>query len=429
MAPVTAEETSLDEKVESDSDILKPLIEVPENLEDLIEISENPYIHFGKELTKNELCALVAGAAVTGVVNYALDRIFGGSCPPAIKAPILAGTQPISEKPALFARDAWKAWKEFKATPKHERKRIRDYVLKVWKDGWPTLRADLLYHDTAYIANMVALTYFVDPQSSLGAATMSALSFFTALAFAAVAEVKTVDFRYKLFTRKLEKMGFGSESYFEARYRIIPEEERDSPRNVVNTLREKFGLGEIYSRHYHDRYVLRSNLNRFNAWDPYIRFRERESDGGEGLTKSVQLNFTRAFEVKRKGWNPYNCVAVAKRKFYYQFKGEMPWKGNMIKDKRIRRIVEKAEGRSDYHEVKFCRMMARNPDGLLIAADVRDTSLGENLYQIKRPYWIEVKVRKDLQLLMAANDYILKKFSPDPTTKNKLELTVTSKSL
>ncbi|NQU17011.1 MAG: hypothetical protein HQ564_03005 [Candidatus Saganbacteria bacterium] len=394
------------------------------NYEADLRIAENPYIHFGKEFGKNEILGLAAGVVATVIVNVILDTVYGGHCPPEVKAPILAITQPTVEKPALIYRPMRKAYKD---APSVEKRSIKDHsaILKQgWKNGWPTLRADMLYHDTSQGAYMGGATYIINPETSLEAAMLQVGAFSLAFLTAAFLEVKGVDLRFKLFSKKLEKLGFNSKSYFESRYKIDPEEQKYDPATILRMISKMFNLPLQEPLCYVDSYIKKINLDRYNSWDPYSRFRQRTSDEGPELNQSIQVNFSRAFQVKRQERSPYNCFGVAKRKFQFPIEGVMLWEADQIPDSGLRRTVRKIEGKGDYHEIAFWRFRAQDKKGLLVTIDVPSTSETiPDLSQVDTPFWIEVKVWKDLGLMLAANDFILKNFTVDPTTKNKLELT------
>jgi len=406
---------------------LSPLIIVPEELADLIEIPENPYIHFGKELTKDEMIAMAIGGAATYGADLLLNALFSGECPRAIRAPVLGFVQPIAEKPALTYRHIRKAYKD---NPKKGKRRTlqghKEIIIEGLRDSAPIMRADILYHDPYQWMIMTGLTAGINPDSSLEVVLLQGASFLIALAGAAATEVKSVDLRYKYLTRKLVESGFGSLSYFESRYLVTPESRDHSPRQVIERIIEEFELPEKISWSYHDNYMRRLKIDKFNAWKPYVRFRERNEEDGDRIMRSTQVNFTNAFQVKRKKRSLYNCYACAKRKFFLPIQGEeMVWDSEGIEDPKVRKRIQKIERETEYHRVRFWREGSRDPEGLFVTVDV-PYSLGDgkpDLENFRGRYWIEVKVHEDLGLLLDANDYIAKHFPVDSTTKNKLELT------
>src|SRR3989339_35763 len=402
-----------------------PVVHRPVNFNqpgDLIKIDESGLRSFGREFVKNEALGGLTGALVTAVAKFLLDYIYSGACPPEIQAPVLALAQPLAEKPVLTARSIIQ---EYRNSPPQVGGRTLSEHLATIKRGidWDTLIADIGWHDSSQAAYMGGATYFYPPTTPFEASLYQAAAFSLALVTAIGLQVKTVDLKYKLFARKLHNLGFKSLSYFESRYLIDPRSGQYNPEVVLNQIASEFSLPFQLPLYYHDCYVQSIALNRFNEWAPHFRFRERTSDNGDGIRRSTQVNFTRAFEVRRKENVPYRCFGVAKRKFYRDCEeNKMYLNAGQIPDPRLRRAIKKIEGKGDYCDLRFWRFRAQNPNGLLVTVDIPSRSeTVPDLKNITIPYWIEVKVW-DLPLLLGANDYILREFPVYPTTKTKFEL-------
>ncbi|MFA4884157.1 MAG: hypothetical protein WC601_00035 [Desulfotomaculaceae bacterium] len=390
---------------------------------DLIVIPESPYIHFGREFGKDELLALGVGAGATALANILLDWLYDGHCPLHIKAPILAVVQPVVEKPMLVFRHIKNAYDNAEPAGKHDLSWLLGIAKKGLKDGWPTLKADIIYHDSNQAINMGILTCLFDPQTSwLKAAILQAVSFTTAFLEAVFLEVKSVTLKHVLYSRKLHKIGFESERYYELRYMIVPDRPANDPTAVLQNIADKFGLTRFdVGIRYHDKYVREATLAGFNDWGASTRFRDRPTENGKGFMRSVQVVFTKPFELAREKRGAYNCFPVEKWKHYYLFPdNRMYWQAAEIPEQRVGRVIKRIEGKGDYHEVKFWRCGASDPKGLLVTIDIPDRSGKEDTAS---PYLIEVKVRKNLKLLVAFNNFLLREYPADPITKSKFELT------
>ena len=379
-----------------------------------IELPENPYIQFGKKLGRDELYAAALSTSMTALVGIFIDSFTGFSL--ALRSTIISIAGPVAEKPGLFFHYFKESIKEYHNTPKLKRKSKKYYFKKIMKDGWPTLRADILFHDSMYFVLMWGVSQMFKP-TGFELAIVSLMVFMTALLFATTLEVNYIELKYKLQKRKLLKKGFKLDNYYETRFRVYPTHKNHSPKEVLKYLAKSFDLPIVYSGEYHDVYLQDLKLLNLNGRAPLLRFRSRTHLGKKnGLSNSLQITYTKPSEFLKKDIRSFRCFPVIKDKFYYEFnKGKMYWDYTKIPNKKIAQFVKKVTASGNIKKVNFKRMIARDPKTILISVD-------ELMDSQKDFYVIELKIRKDLKTFRAVNDFILRNLPAEGTTFSKFKL-------
>jgi hypothetical protein len=384
----------------------------------LIEIPPNPYFGFGMRLGRDELTAWLISTGATFAASGLL-HFFGRDIPLATHALILAVVGPIMEKPGIFFHYFKDAFREYRAAESAGRKSPRRYVGKALRAGWPSLRADLLYHDPIYVVLLWLLLLVTGAQSVIGATLLAAASFITALAIATVLDVLWVDFTYRRLHRRLCRVGFVTKSYYETRFLVDPEgDEKFSPEKVLNRLQAHFFLPVRSSCSYRDVYITRHSLSVYNERKPYLRFRRRVAEDGSVTKQAVQVMYTRAREVRGARDNLYRCFSALKQKSGFDFAqdADMPWSAKEISDPRVRREVERLASVGARREVRFKRHIAMDPKGVFISVDIPPAPPA-----IGGAYWIEVKIKDDITRLQEVSDYIAWKLPVRATTRTKID--------
>lgn len=381
--------------------------------QNLIKLAPNPYIHFGKKFGRAQAYAASIGGVLTAIATVVTDLVLGPGSK-IIKDIIVAGFMPVVEKPALLTHEFKSAFKKFKKTPKKERLKIRTYFFGALKEGWPTLKADILYHDLTYIISLAIMRQFLPDESGATRIILTGLfailAFLIGFSFATIMGVKDIERQYKKFKKKLSQIGFKKDQYYEIKLLIQPYDKNDMPKQVLKRVQKKFNLKNKQKIKYIDRYFVTTNLSSYNGREPYLRFREKINEKGESKS-SLQLIFTKPGEIFRTTRTLFRCYTLEKHKYIYPIitKGK-------IKNKKVNKLLTKYIPKdSKFRKIKFDRFLLENPKTLFVSTDV--TSL-KNLDK----YWIEIKTRKNLNLLKAANDFIAKEFPVEVTTLNKFEL-------
>jgi hypothetical protein len=386
----------------------------------LIELTPNPYVAFGIRLGRDELFAGLSSAFWTFLFKLGFIWLCASLVGSHIEMIVLAIVGPVFEKPALFTKYIIDAWGEYKSTDPHDRRQVRYYLKRVWREGWPTLRADLLYHDPAYSALLWFMLWISSGAGLVSVAVLSAVSFITAVAIASIAEVIAVECAYIWRHRRLRTAGFVMKSYYEARFLLDPDgDPNHAPQIVLDHLQEQFDLNDRKVFTYRDVYVTENCIAVYNGRKPYLRFRLRLTEDGEVSKQAVQVMHTLSREVKIKSPGLYRCYAMHKRKLGYDFPldGPMPWDSSEIPDARVGGIVKGLQSGDQRREVRFSRDVAMGDTKLFISVDTPAEPKDDS-----GRYWLEVKVRDNLDLLREVSDYIAWKLPVRAATQSRLEL-------
>ncbi|MDP8236414.1 MAG: hypothetical protein P9M08_08520 [Candidatus Erginobacter occultus] len=384
----------------------------------LVILAPNPFISFGLRLGRDEICAWIVSTGAT-LAAAALLRLFARDLSAAALAPILALVGPLAEKPGLFIYYFREAFRKYRSTPAGRRKPRRHYFAGAIRAGWPSLRADLLYHDPAYTVLLWLLLRVTGTQSVAGATLLAAAAFITAVALASSLEVLSIDLRYAFLLRKLRRAGFVTKSYYEAHFLVDPEGDPTfAPETIIDRLRERFRLPVRTSYSYRDLYLTRNSLAVYNGRRPYLRLRQRIGEDGEISKQALQVMYTRAKEVRSGTPGLYRCFATLKEKAGFDFgpDREMPWTIEAIPDPSVRAVARRLSDAAPDREVRFQRQVAMDHDGLFISVDIPPSAPHP-----AGAYWLEVKIRKDIEQLRTATEYIAWKLPVRATTRTKCD--------
>ncbi|MBN2702763.1 MAG: hypothetical protein JXR23_00995 [Pontiellaceae bacterium] len=386
----------------------------------LIELTPNPYLAFGMKLGRDECFAAVSSAFWTVVAKMLLSWL-GGSIPASTVNLILAIVGPVSEKPALLFSYIRGAWKEYQATDPAERKPVGYYIRKVWKDGWPTLRADLLYHDPSYTILLWLLLHAAPSAGPLTVALLSGISFTAAVALASTAEVLFVEAAYSLRHVRLRRAGFVTKSYYEARFRINPAGDPAlAPAAILDHLQQEFGLEDRCTYTYRDVYLTELALAVYNGRKPYLRFRQRLKEDGTVSKQALQVMHTHSKEIRDKTPDLYRCIATRKRKSGYDFPLDqpMPWTTDEITNAKVRNRVKQLQTGQCQKEIQFQREVAISNTDRFVSVDHSNHNASSS-----DSYWIEVKSRNDLDFIRQITKHITQQYPVHGSTRLKCEAT------
>ena len=354
--------------------------------EALIELAPNPYLAFGMKLGRDECFAALSSAFWTVVAKLLLS-FFSGSIAPHVQLLIMVVVGPVAEKPALLSSYIHDAWKDYRAAAPDERKPIRHYIRRVFKEGWPTLRADLLYHDPSYSILLWLLLHASPGAGAITVALFSGISFVAAVALASTAEVLFVEGAYRRCHQGLSRSGFVSKTYYEARFWV--DSSGDSalePAAMLDHLQQEFCLGNRNTYTYQDRYLTELSLAVYNGRRPYLRFREKVSVDGAVSRKSLQVMYSRAKEIHDKSLDLYRCFVTQKHKLVYEFEPNQPLPQTIdeISDARIRKMVRRFLSGPNQQKFFFSRDVATNQSDRVISIDHSiGAAQGSGAYQIE----------------------------------------------
>jgi hypothetical protein len=369
-------------------------------------------------LGRDEVYAWVISTAATFAASALLPRVAGGLSAGAY-ALILALVGPVAEKGGLFVHYFRGAFREFRRAEPGERRALRHYVAKAIRAGWPSLRADLLYHDPTYTVLLWVLLRVTGSQGMVGATLLAGVSFVAAVAIASALDVLWVDLMYALLHWRLRRAGFVTKSYYEARFLVDPEgDDTFSPQNTLDRLQAHFNLPVRTTHLYRDVYLTAHSLAVYNGRRPYLRFRQRTDEDGSVSKQAVQVMYARAREVRTGSLSLYRCFTTLKQKSGFDFPLEepMPWRTDQIVDGEVARIVGRLSSTNEHREIKFRRHVAMDPHGLFVSVDIPPQSPAPT-----GAYWLEVKSRHDVEALRGASDYIAWKLPVRATTQMKCE--------
>jgi hypothetical protein len=318
---------------------------------------------------------------------------------------LLSLVGPVIEKIGFFPAHFLEAWKVYKTTPSDQRKSLYFYIKRALKGGGTSLLEDVLVHDPVYIGLMFAgLSIYQGTPPWL----LSAISFIVAVVAVAFIEVGITEGRYLLFKRRAKRAGFESESYFESRFLINASADPDA---AMGLLSERFKLSTMYEMSYGDVYY----GNKFPEYsDRTAKFRMRRRSNEQGrFICSAQIVYTRAAEMRESKLDQCRFFPIKKDKIYLAMREPLPDMPSEI-EKDAGQFLYKHINDDDKHVVKFIRVVAYNPDLLISVDRVRGS---------RNFYLLELKVYKDVKLLMQAMRFIMRELPVLQTTHGKLELT------
>jgi hypothetical protein len=359
--------------------------------EEPISVPGSPFWTVFKRFGRDELIAMIVNVSGTAIAS-----IFNPS------TIVLSVIGPVIEKIGFFPAHIKEALGVYKTTPKEKRKRLSQYIGRAFKGGLVSLLEDLLIHDPVYILLMI---FGLNIYAGTPVWLLSAASFIIAVFIVAALEVLVNETRYKLFKKRYKKKRFHLESYYESRFFIKSTEKADA---VLKKIAKRFGLAIQKEIDYHDCY-LENKLPDFSGREGKIRLRRRKRFEGNYIF-SAQIIYTRAGKEETTKVDQYRFFPIKKEKLYYIMQGTMPKKFVELKDKHVKKTLQKITNK-EMNCIKFKRRVAHNPE-LLVSVD--------NLHDGK--YLLEIKTYKNKTLLIEAMRYVMEEFPLVQTTKGKHEL-------
>jgi hypothetical protein len=355
----------------------------------------SPFWNVFKRFGRDEAIAMVInvmGTAIAGM--FSVSVLF------------LSIIGPIIEKIGFFPAHLTEAWKIYKTTPKDQRESLFFYLKKALKSGSISLAEDVFVHDPVYIALMfIGLNIYQGTPPWL----LSVVSFIVAVIAVAFIEVGITEGRYLLFKWRAKRAGFGFESYFESRFLINSSADPDVSMELLSS---RFELNTMYEMTYGDVYY----DNKFPEYsDRTAKFRmRRRTNEHNDLICSAQIVYTRAAEICENKFDQCRFFPIKKDKIYFAVTDPNTTIPNEIKKSAREFLCKHNIDLENKHVVKFTRVVAYNKNLLISADRVRGS---------RNFYLIEVKVYKDIRLLMQAMRFIMKELPVLQTTRGKLELT------
>ena len=347
-----------------------------------------------KRFGRDEFFALIINAGATAVlawfVNSNILTTIIGPISRRTRDVILSIIGPVAEKAGFFPGHFREAYREYKKTPRNKRDPFMTYAKKAVKGGAKSLLEDIIVHDPIYIVLMfLGLTVF----TGIPAWILSVASFVIAVFAVAGLEVFLTELAYLRYKLALKRAGFGSESYFEARFHY---KDKSRASIVFNKLVKKYKLKKPVTTKYKDKYY-GTQLPSYNGRTPRLRLRERESTAGMSMIKTVQLTYTKVGEMSKRELDQHRYFPIRKDKIYYIFNA-MPASIEDIPNTQVRRMMMRARKDSKPLDVQFLRTVSRDPNTILVSFDHMKKGLAV----------IEVKVRKDKKLLKEAMRFVMR---------------------
>lgn len=201
---------------------------------------ENQYTNALRNFASAEGVALGINAAATWALTYFTNS-----------PGLLTAIGPVVEKVGFFV---WEGIKEFRK-PSSEDPFVKR-LINMFKGTLDTLKTDLLFHDTTYVALMrgaLALTQNLGlPLSPTVVPTVAAACFALAVPIAPWLELKTWSGAFELAKFYLtQKKGFRSETYYETRFVLSDD---CDPKEILDSLSRRFGLHQRHARKFTDTY-------------------------------------------------------------------------------------------------------------------------------------------------------------------------------
>jgi hypothetical protein len=361
-----------------------------------ISLPGHPFWTIFKRFGRDEIVAMLVNVVGTGIISIFYSNLW-----------VLSVTGPVIEKIGFFPAHFWEAWKIYSTTSRSKRKSIWFYIKNALKGGGVSLGEDILIHDPLYIVMMLFGVHFF---SSTPVWVLAGISFALAVIIVSGLEFGCTEIRYLLFKRKMLRLGFENESYYEARFLVsFPDDDRHNVYKlaVLGSIADEFGLDKQMEIEYDDQYF-GSKLPSYSGRVPKVRFRDRGC--GKSMFKSVQAIYTRASEMLPHKMEQCRYFPIKKDKFYAILDSDAGSVCDFSLDEALRRVHCTHEVLS---EVNFYRILAHNKE-LLASVDI----VNEN-----RPYFlVELKVFKDVKLLIQAMRFVMTEFSVIQTTHMKPDL-------
>jgi hypothetical protein len=375
-------------------------------VEEPIRLPGSPFWNVFRRFGRDEMIALGINLVATIVASLFTSSTL-----------LLALAGPVIEKIGFFPAHLWEAYRLYRKTPHHERVHFSEYLYPALKNGSLSLAEDAFAHDPLYVLIFVLLSKYTETPVWIA----SSFAFVVAVALVAALEVQFTEIRYALFNRKIKKLGFQVDTYLEARFYIRTGRERDE---ILERLKKGFGLRVIEKLTYEDAYFT-NKLPRFSGRAPQVRLRKRTFGVSSahwahlhemmktGCMQTLQVLYTRAQEESPRRLDQFRFFSVRKDKFFLPIdRSTMPSSPDELGDVQISKLLRTM---AVYKNVTFERtIMLDQSDALYVALDTgREGHEG---------CVIELKIRKDKVLFLAAMRFVMTEFPVVHTTIPKVEL-------
>ncbi|MBI4992295.1 MAG: hypothetical protein HZB99_03685 [Candidatus Harrisonbacteria bacterium] len=374
---------------------------------EMIRLPGSPFWNVFKRFGRDEMIALAISVVGTTLAGFITTSTL-----------ILAFVGPIIEKIGFFPAHIHEAMQRYREVSPQERKPLLSYFMQALRSGSVSLMEDILVHDPIYIFLFFGLSFY----PGIPVWLMTSSSFLVAVVMVAWLEVGVTEARYALFKRRTAKAGFNVASYYEARFLIRSQAEREG---IISQLQSGLGLKLMARLNYHDRYF-KNNLPDFSGRAPVVRLRRRMLGPRSGtlvtrLTKmtstghmqTVQVVYARPQEEVIAELDQFRYFPVRKDKFYWFINEEdMPDSAASLPPE-VQQLI-----RADHQqkEISFQRTVFLNEDETLYAAI--DTPLGNQ----EAGCIIELKVYQNPGVLLSAMRFVMTEFPVQHTTRTKSEL-------
>ena len=380
--------------------------------DELIRLPGSPFWNVFRRFGRDEALALFVSIAGTMVMSFFTTSTF-----------VLAFIGPIIEKIGFFPAHIYEAVTLYRATPHTKRKPLSQYLFTAMKGGSVSLIEDIIVHDPVYVLLFLGLSRY----SGIPVWLAVSASFLIAVIIVAWLEVGITEIRYALLKRKMLRIGFGVDSYREARFFIRSGNQAAA---VIEKLQKGFDLDVVGRLVYHDTYFT-NDMPTFSGRAPVVRLRHRtlgtkdpervkhlKNMVASGEMRTVQAIYHRAQEENTGKLEQFRFFPTRKDKFYWFInEKDMPASIEQIPNKEVRDLVRAGE---EQKRVSFRRTVMLDKSKILYAAV--DTSLrGSDEGCI-----IELKIRENPALFLAAMRFVMTEFAVTHTTRTKPELALFS---
>jgi len=357
-----------------------------------IAVPGSPFWNVFKRFGRDEIIAMAVN-----VLGTAIMSLFSAS------AVLLAAVGPVVEKIGFFPAHFVEAWKIYKTTSEMQRRNLFHYIKRAARGGTVSLVEDVLVHDPVYI---VLMYLGLNAYSGTPAWVLSAISFVIAVVVVAFIEVGVTEGRYLFFKWRAGRAGFEVEKYFESRFLVDVTVDPDQAMKLVS---KEFELNTTYEMAYSDTYF-ESKFPEYSDRTVKFRLRKRTNEAGN-FVRSAQIIYTRAGEVYRNKLEQSRFFPIRKEKIYFELDSLHP---PAELEGTAGEFLRKYINDSKPQPLHFTRIVAYNKV-LLVSADRVKGS--------RDFYLLEVKVYKEIETLIKAMRFIMRKLPVLQTTHGKLELT------
>jgi hypothetical protein len=387
-----------------DKDSLEEIIHKP------IELPKSPFFEVFKSFGRDEAIDLCISTTSTAIMSALIDSQTFGPMSSDTKDAALSITGPVVGKLGFFPAHVYDAIKHYHSHSSQDREPLSFYLKKAFKEGRKNLFENITFQDPVYIGMMWAgLRLWPETPPWM----LSMVSTMLSVGALSITEVAVKEALYAHYKNKLKRAGFHQDSYFESRFYIHKDKH---PEAVLEELSKEFTLGNESTETCHDKYFP-THLRIYNGRKPQLRLREmevRNSNHSKDI-KEVQIDYTKASELPEKEQEQFRYFLKKKDKFVYRLKQGMPSSPEDIDNLKVRRIVQKAKAGKEYRDIEFQRTFTYNKE-LLCATD-------KVLQEHKRPFYvIELKTRKNINVLKDGMHFVMSNFPVVETTHDKLDL-------